>query len=416
MAATKFRDLRIINTLLRVFAGASRFFLFFFLVIFLDPGDIGIFGIITASLAYGSLVLGFDFYYYSNREFSKNLVKNKSEVLGLTFRFYALIYTVVILTTLPTIMLTDIPFEFSFIIFLLLLEHFNQEIYRFLVLIQKNIVATALLVVRAAIWVYVAFVLYYFFPSLRNLEILFSLWFVAALCAGTMGFLILYKKIGFTTENYKFKSWVLEGFKICIPIFIGSLFVRLLFVVDRYIFRMLSDDNILGVYVFFAGVSTIITVIAEAAIFSFYLSSILSAGQSGDKSKLSLLISSVVKNLGYLTIAVLITAIIGVYFLHLIHLDPIYHSNWEIFIILIIANLFFTFSIAYNLGLYALKLDRSVIIANVSAVVVFFISIFCFTFINKLYAVPLSLLTAFACLTIMKRFFYQIGARDRADL
>lgn len=46
----------------------SKFILVFFLALFLEPGDLGLYGLLTVTISYSIYVIGFDFYTYSTRE------------------------------------------------------------------------------------------------------------------------------------------------------------------------------------------------------------------------------------------------------------------------------------------------------------------------------------------------------------
>ena len=66
----KKRDLskRFLNLVLRGSTLASKFALIFVLAKFLEPAEVGLYGLFSATIFYCLMALGFDFYTYSTRE------------------------------------------------------------------------------------------------------------------------------------------------------------------------------------------------------------------------------------------------------------------------------------------------------------------------------------------------------------
>lgn len=50
---------------------ASKFLLIFFLARFLEPSELGVYGLFAATIGYSLYLLGFDFYTYTTRELLK---------------------------------------------------------------------------------------------------------------------------------------------------------------------------------------------------------------------------------------------------------------------------------------------------------------------------------------------------------
>lgn len=63
---------RLLNVVLRGITMASKFLLIFFLARFLEPTELAIYGLITATTGYALYLLGFDFYAFTAREMLKH--------------------------------------------------------------------------------------------------------------------------------------------------------------------------------------------------------------------------------------------------------------------------------------------------------------------------------------------------------
>lgn len=62
---------RLINIALRGMTLGSKFLLIFFLARFLEPAELGLYGLLVATIGYALYLLGLDFYTYSTREILK---------------------------------------------------------------------------------------------------------------------------------------------------------------------------------------------------------------------------------------------------------------------------------------------------------------------------------------------------------
>ena len=63
--------IRLINVALRGTTLASKFLLIFFLAKFLEPKQLGLYGLLTVTIGYALYLLGFDFYTFTTREIIK---------------------------------------------------------------------------------------------------------------------------------------------------------------------------------------------------------------------------------------------------------------------------------------------------------------------------------------------------------
>ncbi|MEE1714197.1 hypothetical protein RIM91_33615, partial [Pseudomonas aeruginosa] len=136
---------------------------------FMNAEDVGIYGLVAATIGYGVYVVGFEFYNYSNREL---VIAPQSEWLPL-IRDQFLLYLLIYVVTLPFIVTVFwggwLPWPyFSIFVTLLLLEHIAQEFNRILVAASKQLLASVVLFVRRGIWCLVVILCMWFDPVFRT--------------------------------------------------------------------------------------------------------------------------------------------------------------------------------------------------------------------------------------------------------
>ena len=64
--------LRVLNVFLRGMTLVSKFSLIFVLAKYLDAAELGLYGLVVATVTYSLYLVGLDFYSYSNREIIKS--------------------------------------------------------------------------------------------------------------------------------------------------------------------------------------------------------------------------------------------------------------------------------------------------------------------------------------------------------
>ena len=127
------------NIALRGITLASKFLLIFFLAKFLEPAELGLYGLLTVTIGYALYLLGFDFYTFTTREILK---RERHEWGGLLKDQGALslVLYVIVLPLLSLIFLEGLlPWSVAGWFFILLvLEHLTQELGRLNTMARGN--------------------------------------------------------------------------------------------------------------------------------------------------------------------------------------------------------------------------------------------------------------------------------------
>src|SRR5690606_20238622 len=111
----------------------GRFLLIFFLARFLEPAELGLYGLFSATISYALYLLGFDFYTFTTREVLRRersewggLLKSQ---LGLSAVLYGVFLPLLVLIFVQGLL----PWQLAGLFFVLLvLEHLTQELGRLL--------------------------------------------------------------------------------------------------------------------------------------------------------------------------------------------------------------------------------------------------------------------------------------------
>lgn len=404
---------RLLNLGLRAVSIGTRFLFIILLAKFLEPAELGVYGLVVATISFGVIVLGFDFYTHSHREILSSPTKMWGDILlnhiiatGILYIFlfplsYLLFYFELLPATLAWVILP-----------LLLVEHWAQEIYRLLIVLHKPIVATVILFVRLALWCWVSLLLFWVSPSFQNVVTPLVLWLCMSLFSVIFGLLTIRKIIDFKPALRVDWRWILKGFKIGSLFFMGSISFKLLFTADKFLFEALANKDLLGSYVLFASLALLIASFMESAVFSFLYPKVVRAWKQSNlvlyrklmlELSISVLIVSVVLGIAIYFITPYILMFIG---------KGVYLENIDLLGWLILAATLQVLSMIPHYGLYADNKDKSIVACHIASIVIFGLGV---TFLKSnysFYAIPVSLVLAFLSLLISKSIYYFLSLNE----
>lgn len=142
--------LRLTNVGLRTLSMGSKFALVIVMARLMDPSEIGLYGLFTATLALSMIMMGGDFYSYSQRELLGATKSRWSFVLQHQLIAILILYIVLLPAQFLIFGFKLLPWHWVVWYFaLLVLEHVAQEITRLLVAMQKQLWASLILFIRS---------------------------------------------------------------------------------------------------------------------------------------------------------------------------------------------------------------------------------------------------------------------------
>lgn len=398
---------RLLSVALRGMTLASKFMLIFLLARFLEPAELGIYGLLVATIGYALYLLGFDFYSFTTRELLKCDRSEWGGVLKGQVAVSAILY-MIFLPLLSLIFLKGLlPLSLAVWFFVLLvLEHINQELGRLLIAISEQLLAAVVLFLRSGVWAVAVTLLMYVDPGTRNLDFVLGAWTLGGFAALLLGIHRIYQlKVGGWRKSVDW-GWVGKGLKIAIPLLVATLAIRGVFTLDRYWFEAMVGLEVLGAYVLFMGISSALMSFLDAGVFAFSYPALITAHSRLDAAAFRLGLRKM------FTQTLAVSAFFAVIALLLIGPllqwlgKSLYIEYQDLFPWILLSTLLYAASMVPHYGLYAQGHDRSIIYSHIVGLLVFVPFTWLFSQYWPLLAIPLGLCTAFVLILLWKSWAF----------
>lgn len=365
------------NVGLRAVTMASRFVLLFALARYLSAADVGRYGLVVATVSYGVMLLGLDFYTYSTRELLQESKLSRYAIL----RAQALLHVATYVAALPFGLLLFwfglLPWTLAGWFFsLAVLEHLAKELNRLLIVLGRPIFATAALFVQRGAWAVTLPALMYYFESIRTLDAVFVAW-TASTLLGIVTFLYGLAGLGWGRGGTGVDwSWLRRGLAVSRVFLAGTLLRHALFTVDRYVLEQVAGLDIVGVYTFFMAIAMAAMTFLDAGVFAFLYPKVVSSYRTGDRSTFIANMQTLARRTVVATAVLIIGAALAIHPLLDLLQRPLYTANVGIFWVLSVAVVFHALGMVPHFGLYAMGLDRSILLSRLAGFLVFALTIF----------------------------------------
>jgi O-antigen/teichoic acid export membrane protein len=399
---------RLTNIALRGMTLGSKFVLIFILAKLLEPLEVGLYGLMTVTINYVLMALGFDFYTYATRELINT---ERSQWLGLLRDqsvFYGIAYAVILPLSLFIFGYGFLPWRLALWFFpLLVLEHVAQEFNRLLVAMSEPLWASVVLFARQGLWSIVAALWMWLMPEQRNLNFVLAAWAAGALLACMIAATRLRGLDSAALARGINWAWIKRGVRVAIPFVLATLSLRALYTFDRYWIEALSGLEVLAAYVLYMGIANVIMTFLDASVFTFIYPALIAAAGKRDQAVFSkhmqrLKRQTLVVTLG-LSLAVIILAHPVLAWLN----KPVYTKYFSLLYWSVLAAALSGISMIPHYGLYAHHRDRPIIVSHLAALPVFFVGVFLLTPALAESAVPAAMAVAFLFLLLSKTLFFR---------
>lgn len=398
---------RFLNIALRGLSMGSKLILLFGIAKLLSPAEVGLFGLMLATVTFSALVIGADYYTYTQRELLARPAESWSFVIQHQIKAQILLYCILLPVQLFIFFTGLLEWKYATWFFaLLLLEHIAQEIYRMLVAMHKQLMASWVLFIRMGSWVLVIVPLMFMNEQYRSIDSLYIAWLMGCAIAIVVGSNEIRKALPVWEKVEIDYSWLRKGFKIGGLFLLATLCFRGLLTFDRYAIEILGSIEMLGVYVFYIGIVMGAYNFLEPAVFSFLYPRMLQSYQMQEKEKYQKTFNELIYST--VILSVLLAAVI--WFVAPIlakWIDkPIYSSYLSDLDIIIAAGFFSALSYIPHYALYVMKGDRWIVAAHISSMVIFFLSLSLLPLQNSIQTVAFALMLAFSWMTLIKTIGY----------
>lgn len=412
-----FRTTRLVNMVLRSGTLGIRFLFIFFLARYLEPASVGHYGLFTATIGYAMYFVGLDFYVYATREIIHAAHDKRARILKGQAALSMLLYVAFLPFALLLLNYLGWPGNLIWwFVPILALEHFNQEVFRILVALSHQIVASVLMFIRQGSWGLAGVLLMAWEVEARHLDIIMALWAVSGVVAAIFGIVTLRRlRLGGWRLPVD-RTWIKNGIVVCVSFLIGTLALRGFQTLDRYWLEALGGIEIVGAYILFLGVAGALMVFLEAGVFAYTYPELIRLAHEGERA----LIRKRVRQMLAQTLALCVAFAIASWLVLPALLDwignPVYKGAIQLYPWVLTAMIINALSMVPHYALYAYRKDRAIIYSHLGALSAFVLSTWLMTMFQPLVAVPFGLAVSFTVILIWKTTVYWMIDRGAATL
>lgn len=397
---------QLLNLLLRIVNLSGRFLLLIFLAKALTLAELGLYGVLVASISYAVYLVGLDFYTYSTRNLIEREFRQIGKYLKSQLLFFILMYCVTFPLMFSIFALNVIPMAYILWFYvLLLLSHINQEIMRLLIVLSQPVLSTVILFIRSGLWsLLIVIFLFFEFKSIRLNDVLLF-WLLGECLAFCFGLFFLGKHRFADWGREIDWRWIKTGLKICLPLLLSSLAIRTILTVDKYIIEIWESTDLLGVYTFFFSLSAAVTSFIDAGVIPFFYPKLIS--QYGNKEMGAYRVSLIQMFKQTMVIVCLFTFCAYFtldYLLEWLNKEA-YHQYASLFYYLLLVNVLYVIGLIPHYALYSQKKDKVILWTHLSAVFLFFIVVFLLQNKSSIYTMAIALIISFIWIALLKLYF-----------
>lgn len=402
------------NIGLRLATLGTRFLFIFFLARFLDAASVGYYGLFTATIGYALYLVGLDYYIFVTREILATPRARQGRLLKGQAALSGLLYAG--LLPVAALLLARLAWPAHLLLWflpILVLEHFNQEVFRLLVAISEQIAASILLFLRQGSWAVAIILLMALDSSSRNLDAVMAAWLLAGMAAAAGG--------AWKIRSLQLGGWRLpvdwrqirQGVAISGAFLLATLALRAIQTLDRYWLQALTSIDLVGAYVLFTGVAAALLVFLDAGVFSFGYPALIRHAQRNERQLArarlrrmlaeTLLACALFAGASWVALPVLLRWV-G---------NPVYAENLWLFPWILAAMILNAIGLVPHYALYALGHDRRIIAAHLLALPAFGLTTWAIAPRAPLLAVPAGVCAAFAGILLWKTLALWQAGRAR---
>jgi O-antigen/teichoic acid export membrane protein len=406
---------RTLNIGFRVANLLSKSLLLLILAHYLPPSEFGRFGVFLVTVVFGVMVVGLDFYAFSTREVHYLPLASWGSILKTQIVLSLGMYVLVVLVGSLLVGLAELPAELAvWLAVLVFFEHLGQELVRLLTTSLQQVWASLILLLRGGAWVGPLWLAMAIWPSFRNIHAVLAFWATSAVIASAVG---LARLLGMGIGGWRRRfDWRLmrRGLVVAVPLLIGTLALRSVFTIDRYVVAFTADETALGAYVLFVAIGGAIFTVVDAAVLSFSYPSLIRAVAGRDHPAFS----SDMRKMTVQTIVCVATlvAISGIVLVPMLSwvASGVYLEFASLYPWIIAAFSLYALSMIPHFGLYALGLDREIVRNHLLALVGFVVAVSVLSWRwSTLVSVPAALCAAGTVLLIGKARAYRSAMSRR---
>ena len=354
----------IINLGVRGLTLIAKLFFSIFIVKFLSVPDLGAYGIITTTITLLVFLVGLDFFSFNTR----NLLMFPTEEWGryLKWQFSLHLISYLILFPLYLAIMSSGVIQKEFVIityFILISEHFSQELYRVFVTLKIPIFSNVLLFLRSGLWIFLYSFITYSKPewTLNQLDSVLYFWLGGSIFSFLVGIVkLLSYKMDWAKGSFINYKWVINGIKVSLPFFFSTISYKLIEFSNRYFIDYWYSKEEVGIFTFFAGISNGVQVFVYSTVIIFYSPKLISTKKHETSERYRLLLSEFKRKVTYTTILASFLAVLVINLVLPFLDNHLLTDNVHVFYLLVIGAAILNFSFIQHYNLYVHHRDGDI--------------------------------------------------------
>ena len=381
-----------------------------FLLVFLFTKKIslefqGEYTLVSSSVALLIILLGLDFYVYTNR-----IIVKQPNKLVFVFKNSLVFYLVSYLFLLPILyLMTGIELidknMVLILFFLTISDHLSQELFRIFIAIEKVVLANILFFLRTGAWAWPV-AIYIFFKSNTKFDLLDVLlvWLIFSIISVIFGVLSIPDIKNFNKEKIN-KKWLFKGLKAGLFLFSGTVFLKIMEYSDRYFISYFLGNKDLGIYSFYFQFSNLLSIILFTLFVSYAYPKILKNVYCKDVIELEKTKKKLVSNIVFTSVLFFFFAVFALpYLLQVVGKDDL-TSNLGVMYVLILSTFVFNLSFFSHFVLIADEKDKLIVKSSLVACLINLTLSFTLLPVVGIYGAAISLLLSSVFMFLLKKYY-----------
>lgn len=275
------------NSALRATTIGARSLLMVALAVWLEPAELGYFGLITAIIAFTDHLLGLDFHTFMVRDISAQETVGLRHKLRDQFVLHGIFYGTTALASWWAIPALGLERRLLFIVVLLIItQHVTLEQYRILVRLFRVLPASVTLFIRDAAWIPLC-LLFWWWSGEMHLTTILSSWLAASIVSAVFALGTLSRATEAGPKRAVDWQRLSRGLRVGLRMLPGTLSMRTLLSVDRILLAFLVPPEVLGAYVFFVGICMTFHGLFVTGVLTYFWPALLEAEKGRDAEAVS---------------------------------------------------------------------------------------------------------------------------------
>ncbi len=366
MSSSTFVRTAAINAVLQGATMVSKAATLLALARYLPVAEMGLFGLLFATINFAMYAVALDFSSFAMREILRAPPESVPYLLHTQLSLHGATYGAVMPPLLLLFACGVLPWSLAPWFFaLLVLEHLGSEVHRVLVTLQRSTRAGVALFIRQGSWGLVLAAQMAVADQSRNLETVLVLWTACEVVGLAVGVWFLrdlaWRGVLARRPDW---AWARRGLKVALPFLVSTLAATGMSTIDRYALDHFHGHDAVGVFTFFMFARSAIQGLTEVGIRLILQPRIVIASQTGEYDQYARLMKLLFAGTlgGALVLSALAAALIEPALVLIGR--PEYRTELPAFWMVLALTVVATVADVPHAGLYARHRDRAIMVCG----------------------------------------------------